>query len=199
MSFLICLSPLDLSLYSGQNPYLSSHPHWYLKAPGEAHRAVAPQQSECHGHPHSQTVLEPAFLLLLCIFRRLVSPTDPAWELWSCGMWLKQFPLLLLPWLWLKDCRCSQSWDTSLSGTTFPLCFFSFTDPNEGPILSCPNPPSLLSLCPPLHSCHQGRLYKEQTRSKYLLLYLGLRHFISFPRPPLLRNVSSWKIKDSQF
>lgn len=78
MSFLICLSPLDLSLYSGQNPYLSSHPPWYLKAPGEAHRAVAPQQSECHGHPHSQTVLEPAFLLLLCIFRRLVSPTDPA-------------------------------------------------------------------------------------------------------------------------
>lgn len=52
MSFQIYLSPLDLSLYSGQNPYLSWHPPWHLEAPGEAHRAVAPQQSQCHGHPH---------------------------------------------------------------------------------------------------------------------------------------------------
>lgn len=52
MSFQIHLSPLDLSLYSGQNSCLSWHPPWCLGAPGEAHRVVAPQQSECHGHLH---------------------------------------------------------------------------------------------------------------------------------------------------
>lgn len=52
MSFQIYLSSLELSLYSGQNPYLSCHPPWYLEALGEVHRAAAPQQSGCHGHPH---------------------------------------------------------------------------------------------------------------------------------------------------
>lgn len=52
MSFQIHLSPLDLSLYSGQISCLSWHPPWCLGAPGEGHRAVAPQQSQCHGHLH---------------------------------------------------------------------------------------------------------------------------------------------------
>lgn len=110
--------------------------------------------------PHSQAMLQSAFQFLLCISRRLVPPTDPGWEPWSCRVRLQQFPLLS-PWLGLRDCRFSQSWDTSLSGTSIPLCFFSFPDPNEGSILSCPSPPLFLSLCSPLHSCHQGQVCQQ--------------------------------------
>lgn len=164
MTFQIYLSPLDLSLYSGQNPCLSWHPPWYLEAPGEVHRAEAPQQLKCHIHLHlSIHTARPCWnqLSSSSIFRRLFSLTDPVWEPWSCIVRLQQFPLLLLPRLRLKDCRFSQSWDTSLSGTTFPLCVFSFTDPNEGSILSCPNPPLFWILCSPLHSCHQGQVYQQ--------------------------------------
>lgn len=142
MSFQIYLSSLELSLYSGQNPYLSCHPPWYLEALGEVHRAAAPQQSGCHGHPHlSSHTARPCWNQLSSFSfafsggwflpqTQCESPDNAEWDL---SHFLFYF----------HDCG-SRTADSARAGTPpcqgSPSLSASFPSPTQMKILSCPVP-----------------------------------------------------------
>lgn len=99
--------------------------------------------------PHSQAMLESAFQLLLCIFRRLVPPTDLVWELWSCrvdsGNFLSSF----------HDCGSGTA-DAARAGTPPcqgpPSLSASFPSLTQMKVPSCPVPIlPCSSVCAPLY------------------------------------------------